>query len=236
SAYVGTKPGTWQGVDTLTSKAEQGETDITDLSAYVGAPSGWTALDGTLSASVSSLHDYVAIPSDWVISTDTTLTDTLAAVSEYVDIPSEWTGDDTTLSASVTSLDSYVAVPSSWSVSDDTLTTRVNESWLLDYSSMAGVLDFFTEDPAGQTYDWEGEAVCVVYSSGSPATACAGKVEVDRGDGTFISVDYMSVTGLSSSAWQSTPIHIQRDVRYRFEWDVKGSEDCTHTCRTVPRA
>ncbi|GCA62451.1 hypothetical protein KIPB_007650, partial [Kipferlia bialata] len=126
SAYVGTKPGTWQGVDTLTSKAEAADTST-----------------ASLTTSVTSLQDYVDVPSGWTASAGTTLSDALDALGAYVDIPEGWTNSEDSLSASVTALSDYVGdKPAAWEVAD-TLSSRAESTEstvgsLGDYVAMPG--------------------------------------------------------------------------------------------------
>ncbi|GIQ91064.1 hypothetical protein KIPB_014132, partial [Kipferlia bialata] len=207
SAYVGTKPGTWQGVDTLTSKAEQGESDITDLSAYVDAPNGWTATDTTLTASLSGLAE-----------------------------PDTWTGTDPTLTATVDTLDTYVAVPDAWTESDDTLTKQVEDVWLMDYDSVSsGQTDFFTEDTAGKTYDIEGLAN--IYATSSQACAGYIEAQDKSGVWhSIVYVMSTYVNGIVPRLEETTPLHIQPGVAYRAGWHAGSDAACVMACHFLPRS
>ncbi|GCA63226.1 hypothetical protein KIPB_008647 [Kipferlia bialata] len=203
SAYVGTKPGTWEAADTLSSKADSVDTTT-----------------ASLSTSLASLQDYVDIPSAWTSASDT-LTDTVSALSAYVARPSSWTASDTTLSASVSTLDSYVAVPDAWTASDDTLTKQVEDVWLMDYDTLTGqVKDFFTTDTAGMTFDWEGTVYWSMYTSRSP-DHCFGYVEAKKPlseDWTIVSKSTVvrNDSDGSENADSSIPLHIQPGIHYRL--------------------
>ncbi|GCA62849.1 hypothetical protein KIPB_006166, partial [Kipferlia bialata] len=213
SAYVGTKPGTWEAADTLSSKAEAADTTT-----------------ASLTTSVTSLQDYVDIPSAWTSASDT-LTDIVDALSTYVARPTSWTASDATLTASLSTLDSYVAVPDAWTASDDTLTQQVEGAWLLDYSTATyGAQSVFSEDSGGATFDWEGEAYPYMYV-GAVNTCCQGRIQV-KNTSTGSWYDVFRTGGMSDStdfSYSTTSVHIQPGVYYRFLWERQDAHCYCYT-------